>query len=33
MRVAAVQDEKWQGERVNEGVEGAFIPHHPENSR
>jgi hypothetical protein len=33
MRVAAVQDEKWQGSEVKEGVEGAFIPPHPEYSR
>jgi hypothetical protein len=33
MKFVTVQDEKWQGRGVNEGVEGAFIPPHPENSR
>jgi hypothetical protein len=32
MRVATVQDEKKAGRSVNEGVEGAFIPPHPEYS-
>jgi hypothetical protein len=33
MRVAAIQDEKAGEKGVNEGVEGAFIPPHPEYSR
>jgi hypothetical protein len=33
MRDAAVQDENGRGSKVNEGVEVAFIPPHPEYSR